>query len=393
MVFLYLATLAGTLTLGLVYYLNFKYGFSLAPEITDLSLHEVRERDYFFIAAFALWGALAGMGLAWAWAVLAGVSRSPRAHGVTAPVLLLALLPLVLNWPWADRSGDYAARDWAYDLLMSVEPYGVLFTNGDNDTFPLWYLQEVEGIRKDVTVIVGQYLFTTWYPKQLEELTTPERQRPYDPTGAGAAAAELYGTEAPAPTASITVLTPEEMDRIGGVRLDRDVTIPIQSVALTYGPGMVLTRGHQLALSVIHDASPERPIYFASQAGLMRELGLDRWGVRQGLVVKLDVRDLDEAQPGHLVQSAPELGSVWFDLPRSLALFNDVYRYRGIRDRRIWQDRSTLNIPWSFYAMSLQMADVARTAGEDTELVQTLQDAALNFQVVAQGGARGIPAS
>jgi len=286
-----------------------------------------------------------------------------------------------------------------------VEPYGVLFTNGDNDTFPLWYLQEVEGIRKDVTVIVGQYLYTSWYPKQLQELTapcgpgedpgvSPTRalcQRPYDPTGEGAAAAELYGTEAIRPTGAIVDLGPEEMDAIGGAVLDRDVTIPFPQLAVTYPEGTALDRGDQLALSILHDAGDERPIYFAASGGLMRRLGLERWGVRHGLATKLVFRDLEAPQAERLVRTSPELGSVWFDLPRSLELYREVYRFRGIKDRRIWQDRSTLNIPWTFYATTLQLSDAAQRGGADPELVQRLQDDALNFQVVSEGGARGIP--
>ena len=118
------------------------------------------------------------------------VSTSPSAVGLVAiwdrlaknhvgtligasPILVLALIPLALNWSWASRAGDYAARDSAYNLLMSVEPYGVLFTSGDNDTFPLWYMQEVEAIRRDVTVIVMPYLATTWYTKQIRDLARP----------------------------------------------------------------------------------------------------------------------------------------------------------------------------------------------------------------------------
>src|SRR5262249_48014335 len=126
--FAYLASLAFLLTFALVFYLNFKYGYSLHPEVADLNRHEVRERDYFFIASFALWGLLAGIGLTWAWARVAESLKSDRAMLATAPVLLVAFIPLALNWRWASRAQDWAAHDWAYDLLMSVEPYAVLFT-------------------------------------------------------------------------------------------------------------------------------------------------------------------------------------------------------------------------------------------------------------------------
>ena len=385
-IFTYLGVLLGTLSLGLVIHLNFKYGYSLAPEITDPAQHEVRERDYFYVGSFLLWGSLAGIGLSWIWHTLASMTRGVRRYAVFAPVLLIAVIPLIMNWNWASRSGDYAARDWAFDLLMSVEPYGVLFTNGDNDTFPLWYLQEVEGIRQDVTVIVGQYLMTTWYPKQLQALTHPDRQRAFD--------ADLVPglfVDPSVPKDPIVALSPAQMDGVVAARLDDDLSISFPGIVVRYPAQMVLNRGHQLALSIIYDSIDERPIYFTSAGGLMAELGLERWGVHHGLVVKLEMRALDAPPPPHWVQGSAEYGGYWLDLDRSLELYEDVYQYRGIRDRDIWQDRSTLNIPWQYFAMAMQLADAAKVAGRDAELVRRLEEDSLNFQVVAQGGARGMP--
>ena len=95
--------------------------------------------------------------------------RTPTRRGwlLSSPVLLIAFIPLVANWESASRRGDTTTRDFARDLLNSVEPYGVLVTAGDNDTFPLWYAQHVEGIRKDVVIAVTELLNTEWYARQL----------------------------------------------------------------------------------------------------------------------------------------------------------------------------------------------------------------------------------
>jgi hypothetical protein len=124
---------------------------------------------------------------------------------------------------------------------------------------------------------------------------------------------------------------------------------------------------------------------------MMGELGLERWGVRHGLVVKLEMRSLDAVLPANWVQGSDDHGGVWYDIDRSLELYENVYEFRGIRERAIWSDRSTLNIPWQYFAMALQLADVARVAGRDPELVRRLEDDSLSFQIVAQGGVRGTP--
>ena len=152
---------------------EFKYGWSQPPSSQDVP-REVRDRDYFYIWSFSAWGVWAALGLVYIWEQLASHRRRPgrTADGerektgrgdeladapriiLAAPVLLIAFIPLFANWKFASRAGQTFTDDWAHDLLNSVEPYGILITNGDNDTFPLWYAQEVEGVRQDVTVAV-----------------------------------------------------------------------------------------------------------------------------------------------------------------------------------------------------------------------------------------------
>src|SRR5439155_8804683 len=163
--------------------------------------HEVRERDYFFMVAFAIWGIWVAMGLA---AGLEAVSewlreRQPdeaRRWIYGSPLLALALIPLVGNHLTAPRKGETLARDFAYDLLQSLEPYGVLVTAGDNDTFPLWYAQEVEGIRQDVTIVNLSLANTDWYVRQLQ-------RRPVTPFDTARAPAIYRGREWPMPTGKL----------------------------------------------------------------------------------------------------------------------------------------------------------------------------------------------
>jgi hypothetical protein len=131
---------------------------------------EPRERDYTFTGAtfaFAIWIGLGVIGVAQA---LEAVLRADRLRTSVAVLLGLASPAILASQGWDDhdRSGRYGAVDAAKNMLNSCAPNAILFTNGDNDTFPLWYAQEVEGIRTDVRVAVLPYLNTDWYIQQLK---------------------------------------------------------------------------------------------------------------------------------------------------------------------------------------------------------------------------------
>lgn len=187
-----------------VFFLFFMTGIAIVLYLNQTP-GQPRERDYAFAGSFYAYAIWIGMGVAGLWRIFmwalakagkgkeqpaesaaaaapqiepeqsAAMTEEPqsiwrRSRLCAAAALLISLIvPLQMvsqTWDDHDRSGRYAARDYARNYLESLEPNAIIFCNGDNDTFPLWYAQEVEGIRPDVRIINLSYLNSDWYANQ-----------------------------------------------------------------------------------------------------------------------------------------------------------------------------------------------------------------------------------
>ena len=137
---------------------------------TNVRPFEPRERDYSVVGSFYVYCIWIGFGIFSLIRSIEQLINSKYIKILTIPVFLL-VLPINLassNWDDHDRSGRYTARSMALNYLESCEPNSILFTIGDNDTFPLWYLQEIEGIRTDVRVLNTSLFNTDWYIDQMK---------------------------------------------------------------------------------------------------------------------------------------------------------------------------------------------------------------------------------
>lgn len=142
-----------------------------------------RERDYAFAGSFYTFAIWIGLGVLAIYDRLRKVAgQIPAAAIATATTLFIPGLMASENWDDHDRSDRYIARDFAFNYLNSVEKDGVIFTNGDNDTFPLWYIQEVEEVRTDVRVICLPYLITDWYIDQMKSQYYDSKPVPFSLT-------------------------------------------------------------------------------------------------------------------------------------------------------------------------------------------------------------------
>ncbi|HVX41605.1 MAG TPA: DUF2723 domain-containing protein [Gemmatimonadaceae bacterium] len=367
--FWYFGTLMFTITLLLIYYLNFKLGASQDPG--SPAAHEVRDRDYFFIWSFSAWGVWAALGLVHVWELigsLIGVEerragkalvRAPtaRAWAFASPVLALALVPLVGNWSAASRKHHRATRDVAADLLDSVEPYGVLITAGDNDTFPLWYAQEVEGIRKDVVVACTSLLNTDWNVRQMIE-------RPIYAYDAARGPAIYRGKTWPKPAKPPLAMTLADAGAIPDYyQLDGPMTFvngPIKATIdprnLQYG---VLQRADLVVLRMIQDSWPERPIYFARTDGpYVRSLGLENYVITQGLAQKVFVPPAAATRDTVFVP-----GDGWLDVATSDSLWRTFRAPRSIVAEGQWIDRPSVGMPALYLFTGAELADALRATG------------------------------
>jgi len=143
-----------------------------------------RERDYAFAGSFYAFSIWLGLGVAGLIDVMS--KKAPKIiSAVLVTLVTLLLVPGIMaseNWDDHDRSGRYTARDLAYNYLNSCKENAILFTNGDNDTFPLWYAQEVEGIRTDIKVCNLSYLRAAWYIDQMARKSYESEKLPFSLT-------------------------------------------------------------------------------------------------------------------------------------------------------------------------------------------------------------------
>ncbi len=305
--------------LGLVAYMNFKPGFSLGYDLyPDVNAHEVRDRDYFFVVSFVVWGLWAGIGLASL--VRAALERWRVPPLVLAvPLALVALIPFAGNFTAASRRhGPDAtlAADFAYDLLNSVPPYGILFTYGDNDTFPLWWAQEVQGVRQDVLVVCLALTETDWYKRQLREFPT----RPFDE----AAAPALWKGRSPvAPDWKPHSLSDQQIAAAQGVVLSEDVTLRIGPITHVIPKGTPVYSRDFAVLRILQDNLGRRPVAWSMTTG-GEFYGLDRYVLQQGLAMQLQTQPIDTTRTD--VDNHRVLG-VALDVPTTDALAWNTYRY------------------------------------------------------------------
>ena len=360
--FWFFGPLVLTVTFALVYYMNFKYGASQSPALRDVE-REVRDRDYFYLWSFSTWSVWAALGLATLWRTLATritASGAPR-WIATSPVLLLGVVPLAGNWRDASRAGETATREWAHDLLNSVEPYGILVTMGDNDTFPLWYAQEVEGVRPDVTVAVTSLLNTDWYPRGLQHRVVPD----YD----GVKGPAVYRSlKAPRPRRPLFSLTDEELNAIPEYINVRDPQVfQAGTLKAIVDPRQldvgVPTRGDLMVLRLIKDNLGIRPLYVArTSGGYVQALGLAPYAVMQGLAYRIDATPVIGS-----ADVVPSAGGVHIDVRRSRALWRGFGAPSAIIRRGDWVDRPSVGIPFVYITTALALADGVMAQGDSAE--------------------------
>jgi hypothetical protein len=301
---------------GILWYVNFADG--TRPETTDLAWYkeqkargeqvqypgpvhmEVRERDYFYTPAYVLVSIMYGMAMA-----IMLMRLRQQAPGVSwkaqpkflAAAALCAFAPVVAgasNWTLHDRSRNHVPYDYAYNLLMSCPQNSILFTNGDNDTFPLWALQEVYGVRKDVRLVNLSLINTDWYIRQMRDI------EPKVPV-------QLSDVE-------IKTLQPERNPYPEAVPLkigSRTIQFP-GSRELPY---LKIQDKMVMHIVMANEVSQVRkPVVFAATVGDDNMLGLSPYCRMEGMVFRLT----------DTLQTRP------VDVPRTAHLFENVYKFRGM---------------------------------------------------------------
>lgn len=330
-----------------------------------------RERDYFYVSSFMVYAMWVGMG---AFFLLEKLKKNIAAVG-GGLVAVIALVPMNMayqNWFTHSRAGNYLAFDYAYNILQSVEPDAIIFTNGDNDTFPVWYLQDVAGVRQDVRVVNLSLGQTTWYIEQLKNR---------EPHGAKKIPLSFPDSQLTVTEEDPTSLSYEfGKPRLVTIQVDKAILAKFTTDTAVINRGTMswMFKGsgrgqdpsqdqfigvqHKLVLDIIQQTKFARPIYYSTSVGdpswADEYVGLDNYlrlegmcfrvcptpqssSIGEGVNEKVMEQTLMVDMPADEVHTTPHLGLKFRNLNNPNVYYDDVHRGYILNYRNIFYKYAT----------------------------------------------------
>lgn len=333
-----------------------------------------RERDYAYVGSFFVFALWIGMGAtAVIEAVVGGFRREskPRNVGFASVVALLLLLVPVnmfsFNFHEHDRTGNYVAYDYSYNILQSCEPNAILFTNGDNDTFPLWFLQYVYGIRTDVRVVNLSLLNTRWYIRQLRD-QEPRVPIMLSDSQIDAIAPQLWPEpkkmqiQVPKETYKRYLEEPSNLDTVATVPENPRLVWELRPTYL----GQALRVQDIMVVHILMANRFERPVYFAVTVSPENKVGLDNPGRKPELKNYLRMDGL--------VQKVVPVGGprVYISPQKLYTNLFEKYQYRNLDDPSVFLNDNIVGLLQNYRSAFLQLVQHYQRHGDKQKALEVL---------------------
>jgi hypothetical protein len=321
-----------------------------------------RERDYFYAGAYfiiSLWIALGIKGMI----DLAAERFTAATKPAMASILILAVLfvpgrMFQVNLPTHDRSRDWVPWDLAYNMLQTCDKDAILFTYGDNDTFPLWYLQDVEGVRRDVRVVNLSLGNTPWYIQQMKD-------KPYYPEAKAVPISFSNrviqsfsrGLEQWSPR-TIDLPVPRGVFEQYGVTDTAAINAGkisfVMRNTLQFGQTGAVRVQDLLVLNVVQTTKWTRPIYFACTCAPDARIGLDNYLWYEGMAWKLEPKRTSSLNMG---TNGAYLDAELFNEPEGYSRTPATgYKFRGLADPKVFLDENARRMIQNYRSAFMQLA-------------------------------------